>query len=93
MNNKDVSQFVETLSQPSSVECKRTPDMRASRCRKLRKVSHESHFLDGWVKTNKKYPGRKREFTSLIFESACQTLSDQQFDNLVTALAVIKKMN
>lgn len=67
------------------------PDMRQKRSRKLKSVCHTSHVRRGYDRRSWRY-GSYRDFTSEAFAHALQ-LNDEEFDELVTALAVAKKFN
>lgn len=88
----DLMRSLAALSQPHPAEAERNnkPDMRESRSRKLKAVCHPSHIEHKFERRTSKY-GSYRDFTSGAFCRALQ-LKDVEFEELITALAVAKKM-
>ena len=86
---KTVIEFVAILSSPSGFLPACTPDFRTQRLRRLSPHVHSSHFTEKFVRS-----GRWNKFRKFATKSVGEAtmLPDKQFNQLVAALAAIKKL-
>jgi hypothetical protein len=83
-------EFVAILSSPSHFLPSCTPDFRTAQVRRLAPHIHASHIVEKYERRSSRFGSRRKFATKTVGEATM--LPDKQFNQLVAALAAIKKL-
>lgn len=85
-----IREFIALLSSPASATPACKPDFRSSAIKRLVPHIHPSHVVEKYERRSSKYGSRRKFATKTVGEATM--LPDEQFNQLVAALAAIQKL-